>query len=312
MRAPALALALTLAACSGTSGSSGRDRSPSTRSDAGPRPGADSGSAKLGATCEAGPGYAGPKTVTPFSHLSATVVDLDGHPAGKVTAQACGVNICLNGTTDVQGFIAIDQTANMTRPAFKYGGGQSYARFALPLGNEGSTAVVDVDLGEQRTAAFDSPEMGAPLTPGAQATSRGVTLTLAKSTAVTVDLFDYATPDLKKFRAAEIPIARAPAAVDAALGLALVVALTPAGTTFCPRAGLSVPNTPGWPAGSRVEFFLHGVEVTEEFAPYGGWAKVSGGAVSGDGATVETDATGAADGPAGLPILSVVGARLAR
>ncbi|HEX7671984.1 MAG TPA: hypothetical protein VF395_20455, partial [Polyangiaceae bacterium] len=88
----------------------------------------------------------------------------------------------------------------------------------------------------------------------------------------------------------------------------IIVGLTPTSTTFCPRAGLSVPNTPGWKAGAAVEFFLHGVEVTEEFAPYGGWAKVSSGTVSADGKTVDTDP----DETSGLPILSVVGVRLAR
>ena len=101
-------------------------------------------------------------------------------------------------------------------------------------------------------------------------------------------------------------MAVAPAVVDASLGLGVLVALTPSGTTLCPPAKLRTPNSPGWPAGSRVEFFLHGVEVAEEFAPYGGWAKVSDGAVTADGSAVETDDAG------GLPIISVVGVRLAR
>jgi hypothetical protein len=301
-----LTLPLTLAACSSTSGHSGRDQGPSVGSDAGAKATQDSGTSAPAVTCDPGPGYVGDKTTTPFSHLSATVVDLDGNPAPKVVAQACGINICLNGTTDTKGGIVIDQSEKLTRPAFKYGGGQSYAKFALPLGV--GSAAVNVDLGDQRTAAFDAPELGAPLKPGTAATSRGVTLTLPADTTVTIDPFDYATPDLKKFRAVEIPVDQAPAAVDASLGLEILVALTPASTTFCPRAGLSVPNTAGWKAGALVEFFLHGIEVTEEFAPYGGWAKVSSGAVSADGKTVDTDA----DETAGLPILSVVGVRLAR
>lgn len=308
MHAPPLALALafplTLFACSSTSGNSGRDRGPSVGSDAGSGSTLDSGTSAPAATCDPGPGYVGDKTTTPFSHLSATVVDLDGKPAPKVTAQACGVNICLNGTTDTHGVIAIDEPTAIVRPAFKYGGGQNYAKFALPLGS----APVDVELGDQRTAAFDAPELGAPMTPGIAATSHGVTLTLATGTTVTIDPFDYEAPDLKKFRAVEIPVDQAPAAVDPSLGLEIIVGLTPTSTTFCPRAALSVPNTPGWKAGAPVEFFLHGIEVTEEFAPYGGWAKVSSGTVSADGKTVDTDS----DETAGLPILSVVGVRLAR
>ena len=83
----------------------------------------------------------------------------------------------------------------------------------------------------------------------------------------------------------------------------MVVALTPAATMMCPRASLRVPNSPDWPAGARAEFFLHGVDVAEEWAPYGGWAKVSGGAVSEDGTAIETDPN------EGIPALSVVGIR---
>lgn len=276
---------------------------PRSRSDAGLTRGGDAGTPTPPTACDAGPGYAGPDTLTSFSHLTATVVDLDGHPAQKVVAQACGVNICLNGTTDNQGTVVIDQPAEMIRPAFKYGGGQSYAKFALPLGGKGA---IDADVGMQRTVAFDAPELGAALTPGTRATSRGVTLALSPGSIVVIDPFDYDTPALKNFRAAEIPMAAAPAAVDASLGLGILVALTPTGTTLCPRAKFSTPNSPSWPAGSRVEFFLHGVEVGENFAPYGGWAKISNGVVTMDGSAVETDDTG------GLPIISVVGVRLAR
>jgi hypothetical protein len=91
--------------------------------------------------------------------------------------------------------------------------------------------------------------------------------------------------------------------VDPSLGFGIIVALTPEGTEVCPAAKLTVPNSPGWPAGSAVEIYLHGVDVAEAWAPYGGWAKVSDGIVSSDGASVTT-----VDG-SGLPELSVVGIR---
>jgi hypothetical protein len=94
--------------------------------------------------------------------------------------------------------------------------------------------------------------------------------------------------------------------VDASLGFELVVALTPVGTELCPAVVLTLPNSPQWKAGSAVEIFLHGVDVAEAWAPYGGWAKVSDGAVSADGLTIETSPG------AGLPALSAVGVRLAR
>ncbi|MBM4361854.1 MAG: hypothetical protein FJ104_04180, partial [Deltaproteobacteria bacterium] len=70
-------------------------------------------------------------------------------------------------------------------------------------------------------------------------------------------------------------------------------------------ATLILPNRTGLPAGTAVEILLHGVEVEEEFAPYGGWAKVSDARVSSSGATIET-----LPGQ-GLPVLSVVGVRRA-
>jgi hypothetical protein len=81
--------------------------------------------------------------------------------------------------------------------------------------------------------------------------------------------------------------------------------MTPVGTILCPAAKMTVENTTGLPPGARVEFFVHGVEVSEEWAPYGGWAHVSDGTVSDDGATISTDDAG------GIPIVSVVGIRKA-
>ena len=69
-------------------------------------------------------------------------------------------------------------------------------------------------------------------------------------------------------------------------------------------------NGIGWMAGPLrahhlLMFVGYGVYVAEAWAPYGGWAKVSDGVVSPDGASVTT-----VDG-GGLPELSAVGVRLA-
>jgi hypothetical protein len=166
---------------------------------------------------------------------------------------------------------------------------------------------IDVDLGKQATFAFDPLALGAPLVPGQGAVSNGITLTVSpEPVSIAPDLVDFGTPDLQKFRAVEVPIDEVPPAVDPSLSFGMVVALTPSTTVICPAAALSVPNSPGWKAGARVELFLHGIDVTEEWAPYGGWAKVSGGAVSTDGKMIVTDPEG------GLPQLSVVGIRLAK
>jgi len=299
------AFALVLAGCS--TASTGKQTSPQQpgKPDAAkgapdaPAPVKDAGAAPV---CH-GPGYTGSPSNQEFNHLSATVVDGDGKGIADLIAQACGTNICLNGTTSANGAVTINEHQSLTKPAFKYGGGEAYVRFALPL--SGST--VDVDLGKQTTFAFDAPASGAELVPGKPAVSNGVTLTVSSDTVtIAPDPLDFQGPDLKKFRAVEVPVDKAPAAVDASLGFGMLVALTPAATVLCPAASLSVPNSPGWAAGTRVELFLHGVDIGEEWAPYGGWAKVSGGAVSADGMTIETDPDG------GLPALSVVGIRLAK
>ena len=288
--------------CTGQSGAvagSSADASaspPDARHEAAPAP-----DARPAHRCD-GPGYATNAPERTLAHLSATVVDELGNPVPKMLAQACGVNVCVNGTTDANGIVVIDSHTDEQKPAFKYGDGKTHAKFALPL--DGSP--INIDLGNETTVAFDPPPSGAAFAAGATVTSRGISLTLASDmNPVAPDPFDFDTPDLRKFRAALVPSDKPPAAVDASLGFGILAALTPVGAELCPSAKLTVPNTANWPAKSRVEFFLHGVDVGEEWAPYGGWAKVSDGAVNDDGKDVSTDDAG------GLPALSVVGVRLA-
>jgi hypothetical protein len=296
----------SLAGCSSsddsgeTAGNTGGGSSTGGRSSTGgtsPLPDAGGGSAA--SECH-GPGYADGTAAIAFSGLTASVVDESGNPAGHVMAQACGTNVCLNGLTNADGTVDIAGPGSLRRPAFKYGGGQHYARFALPLSPEPKQAL---DVGEQHTVAFDDPAEGATLEGGTTATSRLATLTLASGATITIDPFDFDTDDLKKFRAAEVPKATWPDAVDATLTFAMVVALTPSDAEICPAAKLSVKNTAKLAAGTLVDFFVHGTDVSEAWAPYGGWAKVSSGHVSEDGATIDTDDNG------GIPILSAVGIR---
>jgi hypothetical protein len=273
---------------------------PGSVHDAGTQPSAD-GPKQPAHRCD-GPGYAGTEPDVTVVHVSATVVDEAKNPVPKMLAQACGVNVCVNGATDDTGIVVIDTNTKEQRPAFKYGDGKTHAKFALLLGD---TSPVNVDLGPEGTVAFDPPADGAPLDPGTTASSRGVELALAADmNPAKPDPFDFDTPDLKKFRAALV--SEPPAAVDPSLGFGIVVALTPSGTELCPPAKLTVPNTASWPAGAAVEVFLHGIDVGEAWAPYGGWAKVSDAAVSADGKTISTSDAG------GLPALSVVGLRAAR
>jgi len=84
------------------------------------------------------------------------------------------------------------------------------------------------------------------------------------------------------------------------------VATTPVDAKFCPHASLSLPNTAGWAPGTAVELWVHGVTLDEEWAPYGGWGKVSGATVSSDGARIETNAGD------GVPMLGLFGVRKAQ
>lgn len=233
-----------------------------------------------------------------FELLDALVVDLDGNPLAGVRAQACGINLCLKGQTGADGTVTIDIVEQLDRPAFKYGLGL-YAEFAYPLPNEPIHHV-----GTQVTATFPDPSTSVPLEPGTDVTSGGVTLKLpAEMNEIAIDPFDFDTDALRGFRAVRIPIDKAPAAVDPTYGFELLYALTPVGTELCPRATLSVPNDLGWPPATAVEVFLHGVDVVQKWAPYGGWAKVSDGHVSDDGRVVTTDPD------EGIPVLSVIAIR---
>jgi hypothetical protein len=231
--------------------------------------------------------------------VSAVVLDTSGEPVSELLAQVCGTDLCINAQTDQLGAVRVTADELITKPAFKYGDGVTHAKFAQPLASGVN------ELGNVTTVAFPALSLGAPLVPGASSASGAVTLTLQPGTVVEIDPFDYPELEQQTFRAAVMPALSAPAAVDETLGLELIVALAPVQTTFCPAAALAVDNQAGWAPGSAVEFFLHGVDIEEQWAPYAGWAKVSDGTVSADGARVETSLDG------GIPVLSVVGVRLA-
>jgi hypothetical protein len=189
----------------------------------------------------------------------------------------------------------------MNGPALKLGDGINFAEFALPI-LEG-----DVSLGEQRTIALPAgPSDGAsdaPPTAGASVESMGVSLRLAVGASVSFDTLLYPQDAARRLRVTVLEPKDFPTAVDPKLGLGLVVAIAPAHTLLCPPGVLSVPNVPKWPPGASVTVYQHGVHISEDWAPYGGWAEVSSAVVSGDGKKIETTTPG-------LPELGVVGFRL--
>ncbi|MBK8994367.1 MAG: hypothetical protein IPM35_01250 [Myxococcales bacterium] len=297
----------------GSAGSGGAGGSGGTVTGGAGGSGGSAGSGG-GASCAEAPGFPSSDTDHAIEEVTGTVLDLAGAPAAGVPAQVCGLDVCLYGSTTDQGVVCNpDKTSGLCipgilpdagttfkRPAFKYGDGIGYVRFAQLL----PTNVSKYALGDVVTAKLPDPAQGVALAGGSSATSNGVTLTLAAGTKIKFDELTFDTEELQKFRAVELPMAKAPPAVDSAAGFEILVGTTPIESDFCPHATLSVPNTPGWPAGTEVEFWIHGVTASEGWwAPYGGWAKVSGGKVSADGKSVVTN-----DGE-GVPSLSVFGVK---
>jgi hypothetical protein len=261
--------------------------------------GSGSGGDPLG-TCPA-PGLGTEPAPRAVGVVEATLVDLDGEPAASAAVSVCGFNICLTGDSDADGRIAINgQGKDIDRPAFKVGDGITHAEFAalLPPGTS-------VTFADPVTAApLPALASGAPLVAGQDATSGGVTLSVPAGGAIVIDELLFDTEKRRAFRAVELPTDRTLYGVDPSLGLELVYGATPLGARFCPPAQVRVANTAGWPPGAEVELFVNGVDLVEEFAPYGGWAKVAEGTVTEDGLFVATKPG------EGLPILGSFGVRV--
>ena len=244
------------------------------------------------------PGYATDPPQQPVASVQATLVDEQGAAVAEVPVQVCGLDLCLIDETNASGSVLVEANTPIQQPAFKVGDGIVFAKYALPLPAE--TTVHDLGM----VPAISLPPAGeaSALEAGASVASSGVTLELASDLSLFVDPLDY-PEDERGFRAVEVSPERLPWLVDEALGPQALFALSPAGATLCPAGALSVPNTLNLEPGAEVEFYLHGVRIEEEFAPYAGWAKVSDGEVTADGAQIMT----AADG--GLPELGLLAVR---
>jgi hypothetical protein len=273
------------AGSSGSGGSSGQ--------------GATGGSGGSGArnACPEGPGTPGPARMQRVTSVRGQLLDLEGNAAIE-SPQVCGIDVCVFiEDTDTSGNLTITPARSFDRPAFKNGLGLRYAKFAFLLPDQ-----PDHDLGAVRTVKLPDFAEGDELVAGAEVSSGPVTLGFSADAKFEIDVLTYKV-DERTFRAAQVPIAQAPRAVDPSLGFELLFALSPVDTVVCPPARLSVTNSAGWPAATAVEFFVHGVSIEEHWAPYGGWSKVSDGAVASDGARITTAESG------GIPVLGVIGVR---
>lgn len=251
-----------------------------------------------GPECEDGPGHGTPTEPQQVDVVSAVLVDQDGEPLGGEDVQVCGLDLCTYGTSGPDGGVVIDPRDRMKKPAFKFGEGKVSARFAWLLPDRPT-----IDLGTVSSVRLPALGEGEPIIAGNDASSGGLTLSIAPGGAVRFDAIVFRTADERKLRALLVPEEQQPAAVDRELAFGAVYAATPVETSFCPPAKVTVPNTPGWEPGAEAELWLHGVDVTEEWAPYGGWAKVSDARVSDDGTTLSTTEPG-------LPELGVIAFKL--
>lgn len=301
-----LSFSLYAAGCSDdpqTSGGTGGNSSSSTSSTSSSGTGmGGNGTGGAGgamqAECNPTPNTSNPAP-TNIESASATVLDINGNALSSVLVQVCGLDQCFNGETNANGIASVIVNKDMKKPAFKYGGlsqsGTITGKFAALL------AAGKNDLGNIVT--LELPVSGSPLMAGKSAVSGGVTLTLAPGAGISHDSIVYDSDDLQAFRAEQVPMGQEPAGLDPALKLELLFAVSPIDSFFCPPAQVTVNNSPKWAAGTAVEFFVLGLSIGEEFAPYGEWAKVSDGVVSADGMTISTSAEG------GLPVLSAFGIR---
>jgi hypothetical protein len=245
-------------------------------------------------SCDAGCPASTLADTTCVASVQASLVGANGAPASGLPLLVCGDNLCsLPGVTDSQGATQFFLCTAMVLPALKFIGGADYVSFATAVTQE-NTTFPPITL-------VPYPSTGAAFPTGAgEVTSGPVTLAVAAG-AVT---FDPSQPDdasTLAFRAAQVDVAKVPAALPASLALDVIWGLAPVNAT------LTIPNSQNWAAGAKVDFYMNGVEPTAGVTvPYGGWGSVGTGTVSQDGTTISTD-TGPGNG---LPVLSMVGARL--
>ena len=244
------------------------------------------------------PDHKTPASLLSLTSVRARLVDPERSPLPDMPALICGKDVCSLATTDGSGWI--DKTYSPPIEgdslALKTGDGINFAEFVLPI-TESAT-----ELGDQVVFQFPDASNGAALAAGTTVESNGVSLVAVDGASVEIDPIVYSDPTNRNFRAVVIAPADFPGAVDGDLGLGLVVSAAPVEARICPPAQLTVPNLAGWEPNANVEVVLHGVSISEAFAPYGGWAELTNAVVDADGETVTT--TG------GVPVLGTLGFRL--
>jgi hypothetical protein len=295
----------TTAASTGAGGTT--TSSSSTTSTTGGMGGASStstGSGGTTATTGAGAGmvcppsmtYGGGEATISGTTATAKIVDETGAPVPSQPVYICGINICSDpGMTSATGSVTISSDLMMKKPAFKFGDALNYAELAIPL----AVGTTDFTMGGTAVLATGklSDKPGATLTPGADATSGDVTVSVPAGGSVSVNDLVFCTPSEQELRTVSIPIANVGPVLDPVMvngmsaDFALLYGLAPSGTLVCPAVKVTVALPANlkatWTAGTAVEFWIMTVDTGQTYAPYAGWAKMSDGVVNADG-TVST------------------------
>jgi hypothetical protein len=291
---PGVVLLLVCGACSSeptTSEGSGAAASAGGAGNEAGSPAEGGADAAPTAVCEEGtfPGTDTEQVLV--GNVTGLVVDELGEPTSAGLVQVCGKDLCINARVTSNGALAEDVGQLMEAPACKVGDGLDWAKLAFPISGG------DSELGTLTTARLPALGDGEPLVAGRAIGSGGVTLELAETACIEVDTLTYVSEAEQTFRAVALP--------DAALSqlgddFVAGFALAPVETHIWPAPALKLENTAGLPPGSEVTLFMQGLDVLEEFAPYGGFQRLGDGVVSADGSTLEF-----AEGPPVLTSLLV-------
>ncbi|HKO46574.1 MAG TPA: hypothetical protein VJV79_02555 [Polyangiaceae bacterium] len=246
------------------------------------------------AVCEA-IGYHVESNAVALDRVRARIRLPSGEAAADLPVQVCGIDACVPSDTDANGVLDVPLRQSMTLPALKYGDGFDFAELAAPISEDNQ------DLGELVASPLPPFSEGAKFPSSGALTSGDLTLQLASNGSVEHDILTYRDDQLV-FRSVPVPVAESPRALPPEFGFELAYGVAPLGTTFCPPAKLSLKNKENWPAGSEVEVFVQGLDVLEDWAPYGTWLSVAEARVSSDGRSIDTTS-------GGIPILSSIALR---
>ncbi|HET7541937.1 MAG TPA: hypothetical protein VFK05_18815 [Polyangiaceae bacterium] len=249
------------------------------------------------AVCEA-PGYHVDSSAIRIETVHASIVLPSGEAASELPVQVCGLNVCNLYNALPNGELHVEPRTMMVLPALKYGDGFDFAELAAPLSelNEDVGTLVALPLPSYAEGA-KFPEPG-----GGTVTNGDLTLHLDANVSIEHDLLSYSDDSELVFRSVPVPVAESPQALPPSFGFELAYGLAPLGTTFCPAAKLSLPNSLNWPPGSEIEVFVQGLDVAEKWAPYATWQPVAEARVSANGKSIDTTS-------GGIPILSSIALR---